>query len=358
MEVPQLGGPLGLAAAAVGWSRVRTRVHYPGDVIAGLAMGAAIAYATKRWWPLSPDAPATVRPVRNRRPVTDMDGTGLTVVANPSAGTSRRSDVIEVLRGELPAATVTVLDEGVELVAALEMAATSDAIGIVGGDGSINAAAAVALRAGKPLAVFPGGTLNHFARDLGLEGAEDTVDAIRATSLGKVDVGMIDGHPFLNTASFGSYAELVDLREQHEERFGKWPAMAFALVETLRRAKPLDVTIDGTRRSIWLIFIGNCEYGPAGLAPSWRERLDDGVFDVRWAEDTGRFSRARVIAAALTGQLGRAKTYQRALVGSMTVESHSGPLRMARDGETFDGAPSFTVEKNTSRLVTYVPPPD
>ena len=128
-------------------------------------------------------------------------------------------------------------------------------------------------------------------------------------------MGLIDGKPFLNTASFGAYAELVDMRESHEERLGKWLAMAFSLVKILRRARPVDVTLNGTRRSIWLIFIGNGEYGPAGLAPSWRECLDDGVFDVRYVEDTGPYSRLRLIAAVLTGQLSRTNTYSASCCG-------------------------------------------
>ena len=340
----------------MGWSRVRTRVHYPGDVIAGLATGAAIAYATTRWWPLRPSEPATVSDVRERSPGVETDGTGLVVMVNPSAGSRGGEDLVHDLQNELPAATFVALEDGDDLVDALDKAATGDALGIIGGDGSVNAAASVALRTGKPLAVFPGGTLNHFARDLGLGGTDDTVDAVRTANLGEIDVGLIDGKPFLNTASFGSYAALVDLREQHEERFGKWPAMAYALVQTLRRAKPLDVTINGTRHSMWLIFIGNAEYGPPGLAPRWREHLDDGLFDVRWVEDAGAYSRVRLIAAALVGQIGRTKTYQRALISSMTVVSHDGPLRMARDGETFDGSSSFAVEKSPTRLTVFVPP--
>ena len=250
------------------------------------------------------------------------------------------------------------LAEGDDLIEVLEKASTSDAVGIVGGDGSINAAATIALRAGKPLAVFPGGTLNHFARDLGVGAPGDTVDAVRSASLGSVDVGLIDGKPFLNTASFGGYAELVDLRERHESRFGKWPSMAYALVQMLRRAAPIDVTINGVRRSIWLIFVGNAAYGPEGLAPSWREHLDDGLFDVRIVEDIGPYSRLRLVVAALSGQLFRTDTYRRELVESLSVTSHVGPLRMARDGETFDGAASFTVEKSPTRLAVYVPTAD
>jgi len=357
MEAPALAAPLGVAAAAVGWSRVRTRVHYPGDVAVGFLTGAAVAYATTRRWPLRPREPAAVSTPRPRVPRADTDGNGLIVVVNPSAGSARRSAAVESIREQLPNAEFNVLEDGEDLVDALEHAAKGDVIGIVGGDGSINAAARVALRAGKPLAVFPGGTLNHFARDLGLDGFDDTVDAVRSRSLGAVDVGLIDGAPFLNTASFGSYAALVDMRERFEDRLGKWPAMALALVRILRRAQPVDVTMNGTRRSIWMIFIGNSEYGPPGLAPSWRDRLDDGLFDIRYVEDTGPYSRLRLIAAVLTGQLARTNTYTRELVESVVIDSHSGALRLARDGETFDGSASFTIEKCPTRLSTYVTSP-
>ena len=356
MEAPHLAGPLGVAATAVGWSRVRTRVHYPGDVLMGFLTGAGVAYATRHWWPLRPSEPAAVRPIRERTPHADTDGAGLAVVLNRAAGSARNGDLIQALRDQLPYASFTVVEDGSELVQALEVAAKDEVIGIVGGDGSVNAAAAVALRTGKPLAVFPGGTLNHFARDLGLECHDDTVDAIRSASLGLVDVGLIDGKPFLNTASFGSYAALVDMRERFEEHIGKWPSMALALVKILRRAEPVDVTINGTRRAIWLIFIGNGKYGPPGLAPSWRERLDDGLFDVRYVEHLGPYSRLRLMVALLTGQLARTKTYTCELSSSVEIESHIGPLRLACDGETYDGPAAFTIQKSVTQLRGYCHP--
>jgi diacylglycerol kinase family enzyme/membrane-associated phospholipid phosphatase len=358
MEVPELRVPLGLAAGAVGWSRVRTRVHYPGDVVAGLVIGAGIAYATRRFWALRPDNPAEVRPPRAKTPRAATDGEGLGAVINPSAGSGSAGGLVDDLQAELPQGSFVLHDDDADLLDELNHAASHDVLGIVGGDGSVNAAASVALHHNKPLAVFPGGTLNHFARDLGLETIADTVEAIRARSLGAVDMGMIDDQPFLNTASFGSYAALVDAREEYEERLGKWPAMLIALVKVLRTAKSVDVTINGTRRAIWLIFVGNGEYGPPGLAPSWRAKLDDGLFDVRYVEDTGPYSRLRLIAAIFTGQLTRTDTYTRELVDELEIESHDGPLRLARDGETHDGPTRFTIRKHDTRLAVYVQPRD
>lgn len=356
MEVPQLRAPLGLAAGAVGWSRVRTRVHYPGDVVVGFAAGVAVAYATKRVWRLRPTTPVAMHPVRARAARADTDGEGLTVVVNPAARTASGDDLVTKIRDELPRCRVLVRGESDDLLQLLRTAAEDEVVGVVGGDGSINAAASVAMDGAKPLAVFPGGTLNHFARDLGLDSIDHTIDAIRTKSVGAVDVGLIEDRPFLNTASFGSYAELVDAREELEGELGKWPAMAIALVKVLRHATPVDVTMNGVHRSIWLIFIGNGTYGPPGLAPSWREHLDDGLFDVRYVEDTGPYSRLRLVAAVLTGQLPRSKVYARELLSSIDIESHDGPMRLACDGETYDGPAMVRVRKHESPLTVYVQP--
>ena len=108
------------------------------------------------------------------------------------------------------------------------------AIGVAGGDGSINAAAAIAAETGKPLFVVPGGTLNHFAYALGLESIADAARAVRDGRAVSVDRAVIDGHTFVNTASIGSYVDLVDAREKLEDRIGKWPAVVVALVRVLR----------------------------------------------------------------------------------------------------------------------------
>jgi undecaprenyl-diphosphatase len=212
------------------------------------------------------------------------------------------------------------------------------------------------MEAGRPLAVFAGGTLNHFARDLGIATVEDTADAVRAGRAVEVDVGTIDGRPFLNTASFGSYAELVDRRERLEHRLGKWLALAVSAVAIMREGEPVEVELDGRRCRVWLIFIGNCEYEPPGLSPGWRNRLDDGRFDVRYVEGTEPWARTRLVAAVLTGQLGRSKVYRRQVVERLEIRSADGPLRLARDGETFDGGEHVEVRKHERRLVVYAPP--
>jgi undecaprenyl-diphosphatase len=356
-EVPALAVPLAAVAGLVGYSRVHTGAHHPSDVAAGAAIGAGAGLLTRKLWPVAPHEPAHVRTSLERAEVEPSPGgAGLVVVVNPSAGSSERA--AKELRAELPEAEVVELEEGDDLQAALEKgAAKGCVIGVAGGDGSINAAAAIAADNDKPLFVVPGGTLNHFAFALGLESIADAAQAVRDGRAVTVDRAVIDGHTFVNTASIGNYVDLVDAREKLEHRIGKWPAVVVALIGVLRTSHPVELEIDGQRRKVWMVFIGNCRYHPAGFTPSWRERLDDGQLDVRIVDGTHPWSRARLLLSVMTGRLARCGAYEQRFVRSMHVKSLDGRLRLARDGETFDGPEEFTIAKADDPLLVYVPEP-
>jgi undecaprenyl-diphosphatase len=356
-EAPAVGVPLLTIAAAVGGARVLVGEHHPSDVAAGAALGVGAAALTTRVWPVAPSDAAEARPARTRGGADPSPtGEGLTVVVNRTAGSALSRDPVTTLQAGLPDARIIEVDEGDDLVAALEDAAGGRAVGIAGGDGSVNAAAEVAQAAGKPLLVVPAGTLNHLARDLGLASVDDAVEAVRRGSAAAIDLATIDGRPFLNTASFGSYVELVDARERLQKVIGKWPAVVVALVRVLRRARPCEVEIDGKAMRVWMIFFGNCRYHPSGFAPSWRERLDDGQIDVRIVEGDQPWARVRLVFAVITGRLGRCRVYSQRLAREVRVRSSQGPLRLARDGETFDGSAAFVVSKDGRTLPVYVAP--
>ncbi len=359
LEKPFIGVPLLGLAAIVGYSRVYVGVHYPSDVVGGALIGAGMAFATRRFWPVAPDEVARARPAQvSREDRPDPDGTGLTIVVNPAAGSGLHPPPTDEIREKLPGAEIIETDEDLSVTEALEKAAVGGrAIGVCGGDGTVNAAAQVAHDSGKPLVIFPGGTLNHFARDLGVEEVDDTVAAVVGGGVAAIDVGCIAGKPFLNTASFGSYVDLVDARERLERRIGKWPAVFVALGRVLRHATPVDVEIDGVTKRVWMAFIGNCRYHPEGFTPSWRGRLDDGILDVRLVDGSSPLARIRLIWSVLTGTLSRSKVYTCTVAREpITVRSLDGPMRLARDGETFSGPEEFTIEKSRERLSVFVPP--
>ena len=349
---------LGAVGALARWRHRRA----PAGLAARVAAGVGLGVATRFVWSVASKAPAAVAPHRawtGLDPAPDGTGIGIVVNAGAGAGWVGAPDPETQLRAALPAAVIVRPDDPSELPIELERLAGSGvrALGVAGGDGSINTAAGVALAHRLPLVVIPAGTLNHLARDLGVETVQDAVEAVQGGHAIEIDVARIDGLPFLNTASIGSYVEIVDTREELEGRIGKWPALVVALVRVLRRGAPVEVTLDGERRRLWVAFVGNCLYKPDGMAPTWRERLDDGQLDVRVADASQPFARARLVLAVATGRLGRSPVFQTWRTTGLHVSSRMGPLRLARDGETFDGTASFDITKNGDRLAVYTPRP-
>ena len=352
LESPRLGVPVFVLAAAVGVSRVVTGVHYPSDVLAGFAIGGAAGAATLRWWPRRPPVPAAaIRPPR-QAPAAPA-GEGLVLVVNKSAGTTS-SRLVRRLRADLPLAAIIELDAGEDLSARLcSAAAGARILGVAGGDGTINAASTVALEMGLPLLVVPAGTFNHFAADLGIGSAEDAVAAVQAGEAVLVDVGVAGCRSFVNTSSTGVYVDLVNARQRLEGAVGKRPAAVIGLIQVLRRGRPHELILDGSRRRLWLYFCGNCRYEPQGMAPAYRPDLSDGYLDIR-VVDAAPLARSRLVAAVVTGTLGRSRVYHAWQARSVSISSADGaPIWLSVDGEVATAESSFRQGKRAHGLMVY-----
>lgn len=362
MECPAAAAALAPVAAAVAYSRVHTGVHWPSDVVAGVMLGTGIGLATTRWWPVQPTRPEAARP-----PVTVPalpGGAGLLVLVNPGSGIHGEHPGDRILAA-LPDAQLLFPQPALDLVRQLGTAldgATEPvrALGVAGGDGTVAAVASVAACRGLPLAVFAGGTLNHFARDVGLRGLESVAAAVTAGAGVAVDLSTVrvDGQPphwFLNTASLGGYPDVVRFRERWQDRWGKWPAATVALIRALRESRPLTVRMDGRRRRIWLLFVGNGTYQPRGFAPSVRPRLDGGLLDVRFIRADWPLSRARFVLAAVTGTLRRSRTYVQSDRAELDVEVLEQPVAIASDGEIGPPGRRFRFRTHHGALSVYRP---
>lgn len=282
------------------------------------------------------------------------DGTGARIVVNPSSGPAWRGSPAEALREGLPGADIYELgpqDDLAELLSHDELIA----VGAAGGDGTFGAVAVIAADRDVPFVAVPAGTRNHLARDLGLASVDDAVAAVRAGTVTRMDLGVAGDRCFVNTLSFGGYTQVVDARERMEARIGKWPALLVALLRELPKMEPLRLELDGRPMRVWLAWIGNCQYDPAGFGPSWREQLDDGLLDVRIVNGARRFSRTRFVVDVLTGRLGSCPVYEVRSVASLTIRSLDGPLRLAADGETYDGPVELQVTKRPRALQVAVP---
>ncbi|WP_433869494.1 diacylglycerol/lipid kinase family protein [Saccharopolyspora sp. CA-218241] len=212
-----------LAPVAAGWICARTR---PGQrPVLGAAVGVAAALVTRHWWPVRPSRPGYARPVEQVAAL--ESGRGLLLLVNAAAGLRDQTGGLAEL---WPEATAVSPAPGEDLALLLHRALDASphpvrAIGVAGGDGTVAAAASVAATRRLPLVVVPAGTLNHFARDVGVTGPGDADRALRDGSAVHVDLGTVridDGpaHWFVNTASLGGYPDLVRLREKWAPRWG------------------------------------------------------------------------------------------------------------------------------------------
>ena len=96
----------------------------------------------------------------------------------------------------------------------------ADLLGVAGGDGTQALVAAVAAEHDVPLLVISAGTRNHFALDLGLDREDPStcLDALRDGVEMRVDLGEVNGRPFVNNVSFGAYAAIVERPEYRDEK--------------------------------------------------------------------------------------------------------------------------------------------
>jgi diacylglycerol kinase family enzyme len=224
-----------------------------------------------------------------------------------------------------------------------------------GGDGTVAAVASQLVDGDTALGVLPLGTLNHFARDLGIplplqEAVQVLVDGRRL----QVDVGELlgGGSParetpahdnvarvFLNNASLGLYPRIVSARDaaQHRLHLGKWPALARATWHALRDSRSFDVRLDvdgeTLRRRTPFVFIGNNRYTLQGFAAGSRPRLDEGVLSVYVLRPQTLFGFLRLALRALLGRVSPDEDFEAFTAGELRVESSRARVEVALDGE-------------------------
>lgn len=244
-----------------------------------------------------------------------------------------------------------VLVKGSDLLALAEdaVARGADVIGMAGGDGSQALVASVASRYGIPMVVIPAGTRNHFALDLGMDRA-DVVGALDAYDDGvdrRIDLAEVNGRVFVNNASMGLYAKIV---QSQEYRDAKLRTAAETLPDLIGPAAvPLDLqfTLPSGERatSANLVLVSNNPYQLSHLrGASTRPALDTGRLGVvsvlvRGAADAEKFA-----ALEAAGQVGRFSGWNEWTATEFEVAS-GGPVEVGVDGEalTMDPPLRFVV---------------
>lgn len=271
--------------------------------------------------------------------------TQMDVIVNAGSGTDDKSDVRQRLAEAFAAAgldaRIRIAHDGEELVKLGRQALQSGAQTIVagGGDGTISAIAALVAGTDVRLGVLPLGTLNHFAKDLGIP--LDLTEAVRNLVEGRtvsVDVGEVNGRIFINNSSIGIYPRLVRLRGWIQRQgLSKWRAFLVALITVLRRYPRVAVRLvaEGQRfvRRTSFVFIGNNEYETTSFRMGGRSRLDGGTLSVYTAPVRGRFELFKLFVKAFFGRVQDDDNFDMLCATEVWAETRRRTLRVALDGE-------------------------
>jgi diacylglycerol kinase family enzyme len=279
------------------------------------------------------------------------------LLINPRSGggTAQRVGLVQECRAR--GIEPVVLGPGEDVVALAEAAAAggADVIGIAGGDGSLALVAGVAARHRLPMVVVPAGTRNHLAMDLGLDRG-DVVGALEAYGPAvqrAVDLGDVNGRPFVNNVSLGLYAEII-----------RSPAYRDAKVDTTLSAlpgllgpssRPFDLRFtdpaDNRHSGAHLVQVSTNPYGRTLRTLGSRPRLDSGRLGVITLElPEGPPDRA-FLAAIAAGRPDRLPGF--VAWEPLTFEVDSGDLVAAGiDGEALRMRPPlrFTIQPGALRI--------
>ena len=176
-------------------------------------------------------------------------------------------------------------DEPVDVAAVAREAVVrgADLLGVAGGDGTQALVAGIAAEHGLPFVVITAGTRNHFALDLGLD-REDPAACLAALSDGvelRVDLGEIGGQTFVNNASFGAYAEVVESPAYRDDKLATTLDLLPDLLQGHRGAR-FTARADGTElKAPQAVLVANNPYGSGDIAGLGRRfRLDRGILGV------------------------------------------------------------------------------
>ena len=237
-----------------------------------------------------------------------------------------------------------------------------DAIVVGGGDGSIRTVAGVLAGSGVPLGILPLGTLNHFAKDLGIplnlgEAAEVIAKGVQRA----VDLAEVNGETFINNSSIGIYPYMVLDRERRRShhKLAKWMAMVPALFRAARHfpRRRLALSAEGWTRPYRTpcLLIGNNEYGLEFPALGRRHHLDQGRLSVYVVKQRRAWGLFWMVWRMAFGKVSQARDVESFRLKDLEVRSKTSRLPVALDGEVEFMHPPLHYRTRPGALRVIVP---
>ncbi len=201
-----------------------------------------------------------------------------------------------------------------------------------GGDGTLSSIASLLSGTGAILAPLPGGTLNHFTKDIGI--SQDLSEAINNLPLAEtliIDTATVNGRTFLNNSSIGLYPTSLAERSRVESILGKWPAAVYASIRALIRFRLYTVTVQDNTYTTPFVFIGNNKYDIDRLME--RNSLQRGKLSVFMIHSNKRLTLCKIVLLTLLRRVRQADEFTSFEADELTIQIHQRRVRVSYDGE-------------------------
>lgn len=236
-----------------------------------------------------------------------------------------------------------------------------------GGDGTINAVAAVVLASGCPFGVLPQGTFNYFGRAHAIP--QDTAAAARAllgARIEAVQAGQVNGRLFLVNASLGLYPQLLEDREAWKQQLGRSRFVAFlsGIATLLQSRKQLHLQIESAGKAVALrtptLFVGNnhLQLARVGIAEQQADAVEQGQLAAIVVRPIGTLALFGLLLRGLLGQLGEADNIDSFSFRRLTVTPRGVKrIKVATDGEIAWMQTPLVFEVAPQPLLLLVPAP-
>jgi diacylglycerol kinase family enzyme len=254
------------------------------------------------------------------------------LIMNPRSGGGKVGRFRLADRARALGAEVALLQGTVDVAALARQAVRdgADLLGVAGGDGTQALVAGIAAEQGVPFMVISAGTRNHFALDLGLD-RDAPATCLEALSDGvelRVDLGEIGGRTFVNNASFGAYAAVVQSPAYRDDKTGTTldllPDLLTEHGGPRLRARIGDKVLHGPQA----VLVSNNSYGTDDIAGlGRRSRLDGGVLGVLAVTVRGAVDAVRLMSGRRSGVL------LVATAGEAVVDADTPTVPVGIDGE-------------------------
>jgi YegS/Rv2252/BmrU family lipid kinase len=283
--------------------------------------------------------------------------------AGPGDNTQAAERLAEIFKEDQIDVDISLAHNGEEVTEFAREAARGpyEVIVAAGGDGTVNSIATAVIESNKTLGILPLGTLNHFAKDLGIPiELEEAAKTITKGHTIEVDVAEVNDRIFLNNSSLGLYPMIVREREKRQRLgHGKWPAFFWATIQALRRYPFLDVRLRANDelidRTTPFVFVGNNEYAMDLLSIGSRARLDQGVLSIYITHRTSRLRLISLAVRAVMGRLRNDKDFLELRSSEVTIHTRHKRLRVAFDGEIEVMKPPLSYRVRSRALRVIVP---